>query len=213
MNKNWTFGQKLAGGYAIMVLLALVISLVAIYALRAVVAGKDHVISNNAQVLIEVGKLHTISVKRIAAVRGYVILPDERFLAQLRTSREDFTETARGYDLLFDCVGNRSMFACRRVLKPGGRCVIIGAPDSRWLAGIMVRPLEALLLSPFGSRKFIVFIARLNREDLTLLGELMASGKLTPVIDRRYPLVEAAEALRYLEGKHARGKVVITVSP
>ena len=77
----------------------------------------------------------------------------------------------------------------------------------------MVRPLEALLLSPFGSRKFIVFIARLNREDLTLLGELMVSGKLAPVIDRSYPLVEAAEALRYLEAKHARGKVLITVSP
>lgn len=90
MNKNWTFGQKLAGGYAVMVLLSLLMSAVAIYALRAVVVGKDHVISANAQVLIEVERMHTTTEKMVSSLRGYLLSPEERLLTQLRAAREEF---------------------------------------------------------------------------------------------------------------------------
>lgn len=125
-------------------------------------------------------------------------------------TREDFTQTEREYDLILDCVGNRPLLACRRVLKSGGRCVMVGAPDT--VPAILGRILGALLLSPFSSRKFVMFIAKLKPDDLALLAELMASGKIRAVIDRTYPLAESAEALFYLKGEHARGKVVVTLS-
>jgi NADPH:quinone reductase-like Zn-dependent oxidoreductase len=76
---------------------------------------------------------------------------------------------------------------------------------------MVARVLNALVLSPVVSQKFVMFIARLRKEDLAILGELIAKGKVTPVIDRRYGLSEVPEAVRYLEQGHARGKVIITV--
>ncbi len=126
---------------------------------------------------------------------------------------QDFALSERDYDLMLDCIGNRSLVDSRRVLKPGGRCVLVGASETIGLMGILGRMLGALCLSPFSSRKFVMFIAKLKPEDLALLAELVASGKIRAVIDRVYPLVEAADALRYLQTHHARGKVVVTISP
>ncbi len=123
-------------------------------------------------------------------------------------TREDFTGQAQRYDQIFDCVGNHSLSACRRVLKPGGIFVIAGGPKD--LNTILARVLEALVLSRLGSQKFVMFIAKRSQEDLTTIRDLMAAGKVTPVVDRRYSLSDAAEALRYLELGHARGKVVVT---
>ncbi|HEU5179842.1 MAG TPA: NAD(P)-dependent alcohol dehydrogenase [Candidatus Polarisedimenticolia bacterium] len=127
-------------------------------------------------------------------------------------TQQDFTHSERDYDLVVDCVGNRSLSECRRVLRPGGRCILVGASDSLGVLGILGRILGALCLSPFSSRKIAVFIAKLNPEDLALLADLMANGKIRAVIDRTYPLAEAPEALRYLQTEHARGKVVVTLS-
>lgn len=126
-------------------------------------------------------------------------------------TQQDFTRSEQDCDLVVDCVGNRSLRECRRVLRPGGRCILIGASDERGALGILGRILGALCLSPFGSRKFVMFIAKMKGEDLALLGELVATGKIRPVIDKTYPLAQAAEALRYLQGQHARGKVIVTV--
>jgi NADPH:quinone reductase-like Zn-dependent oxidoreductase len=123
-------------------------------------------------------------------------------------TREDFTRSLRGYDLFFDCVGNHSLFAGRRILSPKGRLVVITGPDGRWL-GPVARLLGALVLSPFASQHLIPFIAKSSKEDLTLIQELIGAGKVTPVIDKCYPLSEVPAALRYLEEGHARGKVVI----
>ena len=122
-------------------------------------------------------------------------------------TREDFTRSGRRYDLILDCVGNRSMSACRRALNPKGICVIAGAPKNPGL--FLTRFITAPLLSRLVSQTFVLFIAKLNKEDLTLMCQLMESGKVRSVIDRRYRLDEAREALRYLEEGHARGKVVI----
>jgi NADPH:quinone reductase-like Zn-dependent oxidoreductase len=123
-------------------------------------------------------------------------------------TQEDFTQDTQRYDLIFDCIGNHSLSACRRVLNPKGICVIAGAKEFRIF---LTHALKAIALLPFVSQKFVVFIARGNKEDLTIMRKLMEAGKVTPVIDKRYRLSEAPEAIRYLEEGHARGKVVITL--
>jgi NADPH:quinone reductase-like Zn-dependent oxidoreductase len=124
-------------------------------------------------------------------------------------TREDFTEDGQRYDLLFDAVGNASLAGCRRVLKPKGILVMVGAPNDVSMAALLGRLIGAILMSVFVSHKLVPFIAKANSEDLNILRELMAIGKIVPVIDRRYRLNEALEALRYSERGHARGKVVI----
>ena len=125
-------------------------------------------------------------------------------------SLEDFTRSGHLYDVFLDTVGNHSLSACRRVLNPKGRYVEVGAPDARW-TGPLGRLAKALLLSRFVGQDMAMFLTKLNQEDLTVLHTLMKTGKVTPVIDRRYSLSEVPEAIRYLEEGHARGKVVITV--
>jgi NADPH:quinone reductase-like Zn-dependent oxidoreductase len=124
-------------------------------------------------------------------------------------TQQDFTKLGQRYDIIFDCVGNHSLSACRRVLNPNGICVIAGGPSKVWI--VLTRALKALVLSRFVSQNFVMFIARRSKEDLTIMHDLMKAGKVTPVIDRRYSLNEVPEAIRYLEEGHARGKVVITV--
>lgn len=125
-------------------------------------------------------------------------------------TQEDFSKDGLRYDLILDNVGNRSLAALRRVLNPGGICVIAGAPRN-FSRFALTHMLAAPVLSRFVRQKFIFFIAKINKEDLSAMGELMIAGKVTPVIDRGYKLNEAAEALRYLEQGHARGKVIITL--
>jgi NADPH:quinone reductase-like Zn-dependent oxidoreductase len=126
-------------------------------------------------------------------------------------TQNDFTTSNQRYDLILDCVGNHSFSACRRILNPDGRFVLVGAPHDLSVIGLLAVPIKALLLSVFVSQKAVMFIAKSNQDDLALLGELIATAKLEPVIDRRYTLSEVPEALRYLEEGHARGKVLITL--
>ena len=126
-------------------------------------------------------------------------------------TRDDFAETGQRYDLILDTAGARSVSHLRRALAPRGTLVIVGAEGGgRWFGGTD-RQLRALMLSPFVSQKLRTFISKENGEDLVALKELIEAGKVTPVIDKTYPLSEAPEAIRYLEDGHARGKVVITV--
>lgn len=124
-------------------------------------------------------------------------------------TEEDFTSGEVRYDVVFDCVGNRSFSACRRVLKARGISVVVGAPGDISVSKLLGRMSGGMVQSHFVSQKMIFFIAKAKAQDLTLLAELVASGKVKPVIDRCYPLEETAEALRYLKQGHARGKVVI----
>ena len=124
-------------------------------------------------------------------------------------TREDFTARGERYDVFFDLIGNRPLAACRRVLKPDGTYVGAGGPGSRWLLGLIARPAAMLLSSRLDSQKLVTYLARPDQADLIAIGELIAAGTVTPVIDRRYGLSEAGAALTYLQQKHARGKVVI----
>ena len=129
-------------------------------------------------------------------------------------TKEDFTKTDQRYDLIFDLVGNHSFSERRHILNPNGICVMAGIGGAGWHDGMGIRlagELDAYVRSRFVSQKFISYIAQFNKRDMMVLGDLLQSGKMTPVIDRTYKLNEAADALRYLEQGHARGKVVINL--
>ena len=126
-------------------------------------------------------------------------------------TKEDFTKSDQRYDVMYDTVGNRSLLECRRILTPKGKAVMIGGggPGDQGLIGPLVGPIKLLMLSPFVSQEMGTFLAELNQKDLTFLADLMESGKVTPVIDKRYKLSELPQAIEYLEQGHARGKVVV----
>jgi NADPH:quinone reductase-like Zn-dependent oxidoreductase len=126
-------------------------------------------------------------------------------------TREDFAEGEQLYDVILDIGGNSSLSRLRRALTPEGTLVITGGEGGgRWLGGTD-RQLRAMMLSPFVSQKLGTFINKENHEDMLVLKDLIETGKVTPVIDRTYPLREVPEAIRYLEEGRVRGKVVITV--
>lgn len=118
-------------------------------------------------------------------------------------TKEDFTKRGEQYDLIFDVHVSHSISGYKRALAPRGAYVACDFnPTSLFLGP---------LISLFGGKKVKSYMARWNREDLTLIKENIEAGKIKPVIDRRYPLNEVAEAIKYYEEKHTRGKIVITV--
>ena len=130
-------------------------------------------------------------------------------------SKEDFTKGDHRYDVIFDNVGNHSFAARRRVLTPKGICVLAGMGGAgvkgSEAAGRIVSLFGARALSSFTDQKFAQYTTTLSKEDLALLGGLIQTGKLRPVIERTYNLEDAPEALRHLERGHARGKLVVTM--
>ena len=122
-------------------------------------------------------------------------------------TREDFMQSGQRYDLILAANAHRSLFDYRRALKPGGIYAMAGGGWLQMFQAMFLGP----VLSLMGSRKMGSLMATIRQDDLASLKDLLATGKVVPIIDRRYPLRETAEALRYLEEGHARGKVVITV--
>ena len=125
-------------------------------------------------------------------------------------TQKDFTRGGQRYDLIFDNVENRSLSDCRRALTPRGTLILNSGSGAQGIA-LYVRLLKPLVLSPFVRHKLRRYLSTPNHADLVVLKELVESGKLKPVIDKTYPLRETPAALRYIEGGHARGKVVITL--
>ena len=121
-------------------------------------------------------------------------------------TKEDFTQNGKKYDLILATAGYRSIFEFKRALSPDGIYVATG--------GAMAQTFQALLLGPFismgGSKKLGAMMVKPNK-DLAVMGELMESGDVKPVVDRSYPLSETSEALRYYGEGHARGKVIVTM--
>ena len=125
-------------------------------------------------------------------------------------TKEDYTESGKQYDVIVDMVSNHSLSKNRRALKPEGILVIVGGGKGNWL-GPMMGPIKALVLSPFVGQEFIMILAQMRQDDLAILADLLQSGKVTPVIDKRYPLSEVQAALQYSEEGHARGKIIINM--
>ena len=125
--------------------------------------------------------------------------------------RDDFAGDGHRYDVILDIAGNSTLSRLRSALTPAGRLVIAGGEtDGRWLGGAD-RQIRAQALSPFVSQKLGTFIASVKTPDLIALKELIEDDKMMPVIDRNYALMDAPEAIVYLDEGRARGKVVITV--
>ncbi len=125
-------------------------------------------------------------------------------------TREDYTRNGQRYDWIVDVVGNHSLLECRRALKPKGTYVLVGGPTRRIFGALLLGPLISLA----GNRKMGLMMGwkPFKQADVAFLKELIEAGKIAPVIDRRYPLAEVPDALRYLEAGQAQGKIVITVS-
>jgi NADPH:quinone reductase-like Zn-dependent oxidoreductase len=126
-------------------------------------------------------------------------------------TQEDFTRNDERYDLMLDIAGSRSWSEYRRVLDPQATVVIVGAPKGNRLLGPLSRIVKLRLAAFRGSQKVVFFIAKFNKPDMEVLRDLLESGMVKPVIDRRYELSEIADAFRYLGEGHCRAKVVITV--
>jgi NADPH:quinone reductase-like Zn-dependent oxidoreductase len=122
-------------------------------------------------------------------------------------TQEDFTKSGKRYNLIMGANAHHSIFDYRRLLTHDGIYVLVGGGMPQIFQGLLL----ASLLSRVGSKKARFFIANLNQKDLVFLKELLEAGRVVPIIDRRYPLSDAAEAIRYLEQGHAQGKIVITV--
>ena len=127
-------------------------------------------------------------------------------------TRQDFTDGSALWDLIVDTAGRRPLSRLRRAVAPKGTLVSVGGDGGgRWTGGFFRGVLRAPLLSLFVGQRLVGLATKERKEDLLALAELIEAGKVTPVIDRTYPLIEAPEAIRYLERGHPRGKVVITV--
>jgi NADPH:quinone reductase-like Zn-dependent oxidoreductase len=161
---------------------------------------------------VQIAKSYGAKVTGVCSTRNLAMVRSLGADRVIDYTQEDFTKGSRRYDLIIDIVGTHSLSDYRRVLNPHGSLVMAGSLDKgRWV-GPLSGSIDALLYAQFVSQKVILLFARLNPEDLDVLGNLMLEGKITPVIDRQYTLSEVPEAIRYLEQGHARGKVVVTVA-
>lgn len=124
--------------------------------------------------------------------------------------KENFTDSGNEYDLIVDMVSNHSLSAIRSVLSEDGKLVIVGGASGDWL-GPLMRPIGAMLQGPFVDQELFTLLARLKQSDLDLLADMMEGGRVTPVLDRTYPLSDIAEAIRYSEAGRARGKIIVSV--
>jgi NADPH:quinone reductase-like Zn-dependent oxidoreductase len=160
---------------------------------------------------VQIAKALGAHVTGVASTRNVDLVRSAGADRVIDYTREDFTRDRARYDLVVDTVGNRPLSPVVRVLAPTGTYVVVGAPNARSLTG-MGRFARALLRSPFaGRRRLRPLFSTPSADDLATLRELLAAGKLLPVIDRHYDLADTVEALRHVEAGHARGKVVISL--
>ena len=160
---------------------------------------------------VQLAKIFGAEVTGVCSTRNLELVKSLGADAVIDYTKEDFTKLAARYDVIFQCVGNNSFSECRRVMSPTGKFIMVGGSHDAKLMELLIPLIKALLVSPFLKQKTIPFMAKANKADLSFIGELIATGKLTPVIDRCYSLNEGAEAVRYVAAGHARGKVLIVV--
>ncbi len=125
--------------------------------------------------------------------------------------KDDYTDGDERYDLIIDMVGNHSASENRQVMTPDGILVMVGGSTGNWF-GALAEPLNAMIYSKFVNQEFVMILAEFNQEDLITIGNMIAAGTVTPVIDRRYALSEIAAAVEYSEEGHARGKIIVEVN-
>jgi NADPH:quinone reductase-like Zn-dependent oxidoreductase len=163
---------------------------------------------------VQIAKAFGAEVTAVCSTRNVDLVKSIGADRVIDYTKEDFTKTDQHYDMLYDLVGNHSFSERRKILTPNGICVLAGiggAGVHPGTLGRIGRNFWNAFLSNFTRQKFVFYIAKLTKDDLNVLRDLMQSGKVTPVIDRTYKLNQTADAVRYMEQGHARGKVVITI--
>jgi len=183
---------------------------------KARLRAGQHVLINGASggvgtFAVQLAKIWRAKVTGVSSTRNVELVRSIGADQVIDYTHERFIDGDVRYDIVFDTVGNHSLLELRRVLKPGGIVVLVGGSKRDPWLGPLWRSIGAAVLGPFVHEKLVKFYAHMNAEDLDLLAGLARSGKLTPVVDLRFPLVEVPAALEYLAGRHARGKVIVNV--
>src|SRR5712691_5564689 len=163
---------------------------------------------------VQIAKSFGADVTGVCSVRNVDLVQSLGADHVIDYTKEDFTKSDQKYDVILDNVANHSLSECRRALTPNGIYVLIGggSANEQGFFGVLKLPLKALVYSKFVNQKMGMMMAQPSTQDLTLLAEMVQSGKLKTVIDRTYKsLNEVPDAIRYLEEGHARGKVIISV--
>jgi NADPH:quinone reductase-like Zn-dependent oxidoreductase len=163
---------------------------------------------------VQIAKSYGAEVTAVCGTRNVDLVKSIGADHVIDYTKEDFTKSDRRYDMLYDLVGNHSFSERRRILTPNGICVLAGiggAGAHPETLGRIARNFWDAFLSNFSQQKFPFYIAKLTKDDMGVMRDLMQAGKVTPVIDRTYKISETQAAVRYLEEGHARGKVVITI--
>jgi NADPH:quinone reductase-like Zn-dependent oxidoreductase len=160
---------------------------------------------------VQIAKMLGATVTGVCSTRNVELVRSLGADRVVDYTREDFTRDGERHDVIIDNVGSHSLLDYRRALTPDGIVVLVGSNDRGVWLGPLIRPLQAMVLDPFVSQRFRPFLAELTPEDLGELAALMATGEVRSVIDRRFPLAAAAEAVAYVEGGRTRGKVVLNV--
>ena len=200
---------------------------VAVAAVTALQAMRDHgrvqpghkVLINGASggvgtFAVQIAKALGAEVTAVCSPRNIVAARALGAQRVIDYTREDFTQDGERYEVLIDIAGNRSLSECRRVLKPGAVFVMVGAAAVQHASVVKAFShfIGSRLRSMRGSQKAVFFIAKLTQEDMEAVAKLMAAGKVTPVIDRRYALDQLADAFAYFNEGHSRGKIALEVS-
>jgi NADPH:quinone reductase-like Zn-dependent oxidoreductase len=160
---------------------------------------------------IQVARILGARVTGVCSARNVDLVRSLGAADVINYTKADFTRVGAHYDVVFDTIGNHSLLSCRDVLQEAGTCVIVGGRSGRWI-GPLGRAARAAVLSRLVRQTFVAFLAQSRTEDLVTVRDLIAGGKLTPTIDRRYRLADVPNAIRYLEQGHARGKIVVTMN-
>lgn len=162
---------------------------------------------------VQIAKSFGARVAGVSSTRNVELLRSIGADEVIDYTREDFARSGQHYDLFFDLVGNRSLTDCLRAVQPRGTYISCGGggPD-RSTMNLLAGLLQNAVRSCFAKQKMPGLLAKINREDLAFLADLVQTGRVIPVVDRTYSLPEVAEAIRHVESGHARGKVVISVA-
>lgn len=162
-------------------------------------------------VAVQVAKAYGAEVTGVCSGRNIELVCSIGADHAIDYTKTDFTKTGQTYDLIYDTVGNRTAGDLARALKPDGRAVVAGFTTLPHMFGFII---ASIVRSRFGTKRIgMMDVAKVVQDDLVTLADMLAKGDIVPVIDRRYPLSETADAIRYLETKRARGKIIITVDP
>src|SRR6188472_4466921 len=199
------------------------VGLAGVTALQGLQKGKIHagqkVLINGASggvgtFAVEIAKAFDTEVTAVCSTRNIEMARTLGADHVIDYTKEDFTKREELYDLIFDNVNNHSFSERRRVLKPDGICVLAGIGSAGLHRGQLARiagNFTAVWRSRFVDQKFESYVTKTNQADLKFLSDLMTEGKVTPFVEKTYPLDQTADALRYFEEGHARGKLVITI--